>query len=163
MNSRKRQRFFLMCFLTPEPCVSGPHHGFWFQSDAVRLQPVLLPPAAFNGLKRFSVPKGRLSLLFHVYFCVCVWGRERDIKRESQRQRKRVYGCICIYIYLHQAQAWRGSCLWLCVHVCLYLSAANLVYCWTHQSIIFCRHLWIYAQGPLVVTVICSFWKKTIS
>lgn len=54
---------------------------------------VSLPPGAFNGLKRFSAPRGRLSPLFQLCICVCVSEDDRE------RERERDHGCIlCVFL-----------------------------------------------------------------
>ncbi len=51
-----------------------------------------------------------------------------------------------------------GSCIWLCVHVSVFLSAAIHAYNWTHQSNILSAHLWLCASRRLRVAVIHNVW-----
>lgn len=50
--------FFLMCFSTPELCVWATPTVLVPSLMRLGYSPVLLPPAAFNGLKRFSSLRG---------------------------------------------------------------------------------------------------------
>lgn len=68
-------------------------------SSLMRLgySPVSFLPAAFNGLKRFLAPKGRLSLLVHVD-----WERLKQSKAEGKT--------LCISVLLHLLSVVTGSC-----------------------------------------------------
>ena len=73
---------------------------------------VSLPPAAFNGLKRFSTPRGRLSLLFRVCICsflcvcVCVCVSENDRERETDTESTVAH----VFVSLHLLKVLTGAC-----------------------------------------------------
>lgn len=67
---------------------------------------VSLPPAAFNGLKRFSAPGGRLSLLFRA----CLRVEDRDRQTES-RVTSFVFVCISLHLLKAAHRCSSGSTL----------------------------------------------------
>lgn len=55
---------------------------------------------------------------------------------------------LLLYFSLTQffISVWRGSRIWSCVCVGVYLSAANHPYYWTHKPNIFCANLWLCSR-----------------